>query len=134
MKSALKLMTLALASYLIMPAAQAADKATFDVPFAFTVAGSTFPAGSYDVQRDAGKNLVTLKSIDSQKAIMRVGYAVQTLRMSPDCKLKFHKYGDSYYLSSVWMADTNTGTELPKSKAEREHVARSAGVVLVAGR
>jgi len=35
-------------------------------------------------------------------------------------KLIFHRYGDRYFLSQMWMPGNPTGRELPPSKAELE--------------
>jgi hypothetical protein len=39
---------------------------------------------------------------------------------SDDSKLVFHRYGDTYFLSAVWVTSNTTGRELARSRAERE--------------
>jgi hypothetical protein len=37
----------------------------------------------------------------------------------------FHRYGDTYYLSEVWVAANGTGSQLFKSQAEKESTKRT---------
>jgi hypothetical protein len=41
-------------------------------------------------------------------------------------KLVFNKYGDKYFLSSVWMPGRGVGNALPTSKTESETALRAA--------
>jgi hypothetical protein len=36
------------------------------------------------------------------------------------CKLVFHRHGDTYFLSEVWVAGNSNGRTLFRSRAERE--------------
>jgi hypothetical protein len=40
--------------------------------------------------------------------------------------LVFHRYGDEYFLSTIWTAGNDTGHELFKSRAERELIRASS--------
>jgi hypothetical protein len=40
--------------------------------------------------------------------------------------LIFNRYGDKYFLATVWIAESGTGYAVPKSKMEREMIARGA--------
>jgi hypothetical protein len=39
---------------------------------------------------------------------------------SEGSKLGFHRYGDTYFLSAVWIRGKTTGRELSHSRAKRE--------------
>ena len=54
-----------MASAALAPNTAAAE--TVKVPFNFTVAGQTWPAGVYSVKKDSSGNLVTLSSRDAKK-------------------------------------------------------------------
>jgi hypothetical protein len=87
-----------------------------DVPFAFSVAGQQLPAGHYIV---TGKDdFIRIFNTNQQGVFVPTHAAIRTA--SDRSKLVFHHYGDSYFLSSVWVKGNNTGKELYRSKAERE--------------
>lgn len=95
-----------------------------DIPFPFVVNGQTLPAGHYIVSRVADNTL-------SIQGSMHLGMFVSTnssQRSASDnsCKLVFHRYGDSYFLSQVWAAGNAHGRELLRSRAERELAAKAA--------
>jgi len=89
---------------------------TFDVPFAFVIAGQQLPAGHYTVtmQPDAvvrlfqpnGRNIFTLTHSGVRNQDGRA-------------KLVFHRYGDSYFLASVCVTSGGTAHELYATPAER---------------
>ena len=69
----LKLHSLFLAPALLAAAAitpQPASAAVLHVPFAFTVAGQTLPAGEYTVDRDTHQGFVTLRTADSKQTFI----------------------------------------------------------------
>jgi hypothetical protein len=37
----------------------------------------------------------------------------------PEARLVFHRYGNTYFLSQVWMAGSSVGRELRKMRQER---------------
>jgi hypothetical protein len=49
-----------------------------------------------------------------------------------DAKLTFRRYGDQYYLSTVWLPDS-LGRELKKPRREVTDVAQIVGVVEIVG-
>jgi len=97
-----------------------------DVPFAFNAGGQALPAGHYIVAA-VGDNI---KIFNSQTT----GFYVPThsaMRTASDgTKLVFHRYGDTYFLSAVWVAGNTTGREMFRSRAERELAARNAEMQL----
>ncbi len=95
-----------------------------DIPFRFMVDGQTLPAGHYIVSR-VGDSFLRIQGS------MHLGMFVSTnssQRSASDnsCKLVFHRYGDSYFLSQVWDAGNSRGRELLRSHAERELAAKAA--------
>jgi hypothetical protein len=88
-----------------------------DVPFAFVVAGRTLPAGQYIV---SGLN-DNLEIHDRQNH--RVFVPAHSAQRSADenkSKMVFHRYGDTYFLSEVWVGGSSIGRALFPSRAERE--------------
>ena len=94
-----------------------------DVPFAFTVAGETFPAGRYIV-KPADEHSVRIFRPQTTGIFVPTHASVKTT--SDETKLVFHRYGDSYFLAEVWNGG-GIGKELFRSKAEKEIIARLNG-------
>jgi hypothetical protein len=87
-----------------------------DVPFTFNVAGQALPPGHYIVAAlgDA------LRISNYQARGIFVPTHAGTRTASDGSKLVFHRYGDTYFLSAVWVTGNTTGRELFRSPAERE--------------
>jgi hypothetical protein len=90
-----------------------------NVPFAFTVGDKALPAGEYTASSITQSNAaVVIRSSDSKDAAVRLSNAVKAGDSESQAKLVFHRYGQRYFLSEVWLGDT-TGHQLLKSKQER---------------
>jgi len=89
-----------------------------NIPFPFIVAHQTLPAGHYIV---SPANAVALGIHDANNRGTFVP-TESTQRSANDnsCKLVFHRYGDKYFLSEVWVAGNSNGRTLFRSRAERE--------------
>ena len=97
-----------------------------DVPFAFSVAGQQLPAGHYIVtEKD---DFIRIFNGNKQGAFVPTHAAVRAA--SNESKLVFHQYGDTYFLSCVWVKGNTTGKELYRSRAERELAAHQAEMEL----
>lgn len=98
-----------------------------DVPFAFSVAGRNLPAGHYVV---AAQQIDMIK-IYSQTTQTLYAPTHGTLRTKAEStKLVFHHFGDTYFLSEVWVNGNTSGKQLFPSKAEREFKSRQAEMEL----
>jgi len=95
-----------------------------DIPFPFVVAGQTLPAGHYIVSPVSNSYL----RIQGSAHQGRFAPTNITQRSASDtrCKLVFHRYGDSYFLSEVWVTGNARGRQLLRSRAERELTAKAA--------
>jgi len=91
-----------------------------DVPFAFSAAGQKFPAGHYIVKQRT--DMIRILGNNHQSLFVPTHAALRT--QVEGSKLVFHRYGDSYFLSSLWITGNTSGKELYPSKAEREIKAR----------
>src|SRR5207247_1850595 len=90
-----------------------------NVPFAFTVGDKALPAGEYTASSFTTTNgAIVIRSSDSKDAAVRLSNAVKANDNKNQAKLVFHRYGQRYFLSEVWMGDT-TGRQLLQSKQER---------------
>jgi len=71
---------------------------TLNVPFSFTVAGQTMPAGVYTVKQDVFHNVVILSNEDGRKSF---SYALRPGDPAPNevhTSLKFEAVGDTHIL------------------------------------
>src|SRR5215217_8993180 len=93
---------------------------TANIPFDFSVAGKTLPAGKYWINRaqeSSGDLVVQISSTDGHTNITRLTIPVVASSPVKSGLLVFHKYGEEYFLSEVWPAGGVTGRELHKSRA-----------------
>jgi hypothetical protein len=91
---------------------------TADIPFPFVVATQTLPAGHYIV---SPLNTDNLSIHDASNHNMFVpAHSAQRPMNDNRCKLVFHRYGDTYFLSEVWVAGNAMGKALFRSRAERD--------------
>ena len=98
-----------------------------DVPFAFSVAGQTLPSGHYMVAA-AGTDLIRIFRGQTRGLFVPTHTGMRS--KSDGSKLVFHRYGGTYFLSSVWTTGDRFGKELFRSSAERELAAHQAEMEL----
>ncbi len=81
-----------------------ASRIIADIPFAFTVGNRTFP-GRYTVTRLNEKIVWIFNSQNQGTAALN--YQIEG--KAPDSsKMVFRRYGNAYFLSEVWVADSRT--------------------------
>src|SRR5579872_178989 len=86
--------------------AQAVDRVIVDIPFEFSVAGKTLPAGNYQVSRvsDWNDRALLIRSFENHAGIMIFSdYAESASR--ENTKLTFKQVGDQHFLSTIATAD-----------------------------
>jgi hypothetical protein len=105
-----------------------------NIPFAFMVGKTALPAGEYRVSRVSDVGVLSLVG-DAGPALVG-SHAVQANAASGSTKLIFHRYGDQYFLSQIWLEGESRGRELPKSNLEKELLAKArfSSVAVVAHR
>lgn len=109
--------------------AQSSREQTASIPFSFTVADKTFPAGEYRVERlnpASDKAAIAIKSADGHMSKIVLTMPVQANETRATARLVFNHYGDQYFLAQVWTPADNTGLAVPESKTERT-LARNSG-------
>jgi hypothetical protein len=90
-----------------------------NVPFDFQSGSELMPAGRYDIQQSANHILI-LRGTNQNRSQFLVALNAETLKPSDHGKLRFHRYGNRYFLYQVWSPANSSGFELPKSQAEQE--------------
>ena len=86
-----------------------------NVPFDFTIAKQTLPAGEYKVAVE-GTMLHVIQLNGTDSAYVKYNLSAHDADMSP--RLIFHRYGDRNFLSQAWI--TAAGHELIASPREIE--------------
>ena len=104
-----------------------------DVPFDFMAGGKECRSGKYDVRVINGDGLISIRNAARDGQVLGLTHSSNkvTDEQGLTAKLVFHRYGDTYFLSQVWMAGEKTGRELGKSRRERA-IERELGKIAAA--
>jgi len=108
-----------------------------NVPFDFTVGNKLLPAGTYTI-KEQSNHVILITNHD--KPIAALSLVNGDSNRSPNGgKLKFHRYGNQYFLSEILCEQANMNLQVPTSKTERttalqEARVRARGETLVAAR
>jgi hypothetical protein len=97
-----------------------------DVPFNFTINGTSMAAGTYTVSKtDAYGNGLVLQSENGGTVKFFTPHRVEKMQLADRTKLVFHCYSgrDHCFLYQLWVQGRNVGQELPKSSLEKEILA-----------
>jgi antitoxin component of MazEF toxin-antitoxin module len=114
----------------VMPVhAQNAGNLSVTIPFEFSAAGKTLPAGDYYLRRSLNGARVSMRieSKDGSLGIYLPTHVAQSAEIQPESKLVFTKYGSQLFLSQVWAAGRSAGEELNKTSRERNLQSEIAG-------
>jgi TRAP-type mannitol/chloroaromatic compound transport system substrate-binding protein len=95
--------------------AQSQDRLRFKAPFAFEYGSTRLPAGVYTVHTQTPFTLIGGTAANSS-SITRLEWN----GMSEKGKIVFHKYGNRYFLSEVWMPGKSSHLVCSRTKAEKQ--------------
>jgi hypothetical protein len=94
---------------------------TAQIPFAFHVGDSIFPAGSYTASTNtSGSAVLRLRAADGKATAMVLSNGLNWPGAPTQPRFVFNKYGDEYYLSQVWTTPDGNGRQLVQSRREAE--------------
>jgi hypothetical protein len=96
----------------------ASAESTLTVPFSFTVAGQSMPAGVYSVSTDSIHSLVTLKSMKASKTFSAVLVPGDPSPNDTHVALKFDQSGNGHALKSIQYG-ARTTSSLEQTTSER---------------
>ena len=100
--------------------AQSDSPVIANIPFAFEANGTLLTSGEYSVrQRSGNAGLFLLTNDQTCKSIFVMGQSPSSGQDDP--KLVFHRYGDHYFLSQVWI--NGVSYTLGRSRREKEMAA-----------
>jgi hypothetical protein len=113
---------LALSLLVAAPSANAqTPRLSVNVPFDFIVGGETLSAGEYTIESlNIDGRVLSIRDFDGQAVSMVISNRCQSLTVSEQTKLVFHRYGNDYFLAQIWVAGNSSGHELPYSIVELE--------------
>jgi hypothetical protein len=106
-----------LAALLWSPLLKAQETEIAKIPFGFHANGVTLPAGEYTVVKSSFSGVLVLRNTETSKTILVNSPVRQD--GDDDARLTFHRYGNHYFLSEVWMPGS-PGYKLGKSSLEKE--------------
>ena len=93
-------------------------QAVAKVPFEFIVGDKTLPSGQYTVRAVSDTNKAALM-IRGKSSAIRLTNEIQPNPNKTEARLVFHRYGERYFLSEVWMGGDSAGRHLLQSGQER---------------
>jgi hypothetical protein len=110
-----------------------------NVPFDFTIGTNLLEAGEYTVQPASaavGSEVLALRDAAGNSRFVMMGIRREPNSKDKQPKLVFHRYGDLYFLSQVWLSAGEAGVEIRPGSHERELLASQStvaeGVTIVA--
>ncbi len=91
-----------------------------NVPFDFYAGNSVLPAGAYTLDID-NAGLIWIDRSDDRHTRAVVGsMGVGGGQFPRESKLIFHRYGDEYFLSELWVEGRHQGRQLKRTPREDE--------------
>jgi hypothetical protein len=92
-----------------------------DIPFDFVVGEKTLAAGEYSINQattssDGG---ILVRNLKSNHVAVRLTTAVVSRTPRQKTFLTFLRYGNTYFLSQLWVSGSGEGRQVLKSRAER---------------
>jgi hypothetical protein len=108
-----------------------------NVPFDFAVGKSTLMAGEYGIQSISTSDgrVLAIRGANGANGVLASANSAETLNPSPNSRLVFHKYGNQYFLSQIWVQGEKTGRQFRISQREAEmakNVPTSEDVIVLA--
>jgi hypothetical protein len=99
--------------------AQSELRLKVNIPFEFSVGDEALPAGEYTV-RQLSQGFLVIENADGSATEIFSTIVARASKTPDESSLVFHRYGDEYFLSTIWMTGNITGREIFKSRPVRE--------------
>jgi hypothetical protein len=99
-----------------------------DIPFEFAAGTAKLPAGEYTIHpaTSIAQPVLSLRGEEGGSAAFLLTNSAHSVAVPDQSKLVFHKYGDQYFLSQIWVEGQTHGWQVPASRSERELSRRAA--------
>ena len=119
LRSSLLLCALAAGAFLSTSHAVAQEQAVVaQIPFAFENGSQHLPAGKYRIDFTSGP-LLGLRGTGANSAGFAMTIPKEASKTPQRGKVVFHRYGNRYFLSEVWIGGESTGRVCVQSRAEK---------------
>ena len=99
--------------------AQSARLLKVNIPFEFIVRDKVLPAGEYTVIYMT-QGALAIRSVEGNASQTFVTLSTQSSTKRNESTLVFNRYGDQYFLSTIWTAGNATGHKLRKPHTEEQ--------------
>jgi len=99
------------------------------VPFSFTIGDTTLPAGTYTFEPLSAWNVpnhILVRGTERKSEAIVLTIEALSRDFQTGTKLEFNQYDNQYFLSAIWTPGSQSGTEVPKSAAERSLIKSGA--------
>jgi hypothetical protein len=117
----LRFAMLALVALLFVTGAKAqTTRVSANIPFDFVVGKQVMTAGNYMVSSLANNHSLSIRNTDQSEARLLLAGACQKLNPAEKTVLVFHRVGEQYFLSEIWVEGNTRGVSIPKSSIETE--------------
>ena len=92
-----------------------------DIPFQFHAGSTELPAGQYSIQvlDDSDLTMMKISSADGSKSALFNVVAAKANSDPARSELTFNKYGDSYFLSTMFEEGNPDGSQVVESRDEK---------------
>jgi hypothetical protein len=120
--SSLTMLSLLLMLTVVTVSAQSESSGVIKIPFNFVIGQKILPAGEYTIRpnRISSKTVWRVQGNDAHAGAFFLTVPVWARETQEKTKLVFHKYGNQYFLSQIWIPGDNSGRELSMPRLERE--------------
>lgn len=120
LRNSFLLCALAAGAFFSTSNAMAQDEAAVAViPFAFENGSQHLPAGTYRIDLTSGP-LIRVQGSTANSTGYAMTIEATAHKTSQTGKIVFHRCGDRYFLSAVWLPNESTGREVVKSRREKQ--------------
>jgi hypothetical protein len=106
--------------------AQDGDKIKATIPFNFVVGNKELKAGDYVIESSLAKRALLFRSKDGDVQQIAFTVPIETNKTGNHERLLFHRYGDQYFLSQVWLSGDEDGHELVRGAQQKTTAANQA--------
>jgi hypothetical protein len=91
-----------------------------NIPFDFQIGSTVLPSGEYSIHHTNGMLFVSQTGGTHKSSVAFTVGVNHPNAATEKPTLQFNQYGDSYYLSKVWMQNSETARALVKTRREKE--------------
>lgn len=96
-------------------------KVNVNVPFSFIVNHDTLPAGEYLLESMGdGARILSVRGLNSKAVNLVSPIPCASVTKASQTQLVFHRYGDQYFLTRIWVEGNTDGDEILVTNREKE--------------